>query len=222
MTPPPWTPQVSDFRLCGPDDLPGDFVSGWSYTVPVVDMPVYLTYLVHRLLDAGPDIEVGTVTSLDRCNATVVVNCTGYGAHDLVPDDDLKPVRGQLVIVDNPGIDRFFAEHSEASPELTYYLPQGDEVVLGGSAEPGRTDLAPDDATSAAILRRCAEIEPRLRGARIRTVRVGVRPARPQVRVEHVATPARHIIHNYGHGGAGVTLSWGCASEVVGMVEAYC
>lgn len=49
----------------------------------------------------------------------------------------------------------------------------------------------------------------------IRTV-VGLRPFRPSgfvVRAESLGD--KLLVHNYGHGGGGVTLSWGCAEEVV-------
>ena len=37
---------------------------------------------------------------------------------------------------------------------------------------------------------------------------------------EKVASGARleRLVHCYGHGGAGVTLSWGCADEVASIV----
>jgi D-amino-acid oxidase len=43
------------------------------------------------------------------------------------------------------------------------------------------------------------------------TDRVGFRPTRPEIRVEREGD----VIHNYGHGGSGLTLSWGCAREVL-------
>jgi len=49
---------------------------------------------------------------------------------------------------------------------------------------------------------------------------VGLRPISPRVRVEvELLAPGRVIVHDYGHGGAGVTLSWGCATEVVRLVR---
>ena len=97
-----------------------------------------------------------------------------------------------------------------------YYLPQGDTVVLGGTAEPGREHLTPDPGTAEAIVRRCARIEPRLAGTAILQRRVGIRPTTPTVRVER---DRNGIIHNYGHGGSGLTLSWGCAADVLALLE---
>jgi D-amino-acid oxidase len=48
---------------------------------------------------------------------------------------------------------------------------------------------------------------------------VGLRPVRPSVRLEAEALGGgRRLLHNYGHGGAGVTLSWGCALDVTAEV----
>jgi D-amino-acid oxidase len=49
---------------------------------------------------------------------------------------------------------------------------------------------------------------------------VGLRPGRSTVRLEEAEplSSGARVVHNYGHGGAGVTLSWGCAREVVTLV----
>src|SRR2546428_7247616 len=118
---------VPGFCRCQPSELPAGFDSGWRYTVPVVDMPTYLRYLVSRLTRTGVRIARAPVTSLDEATATadITVNCTGAGARELVGDHEVEPVRGQLAVVVNPGIDDFFAEHTEEVDELTYLLPMG-------------------------------------------------------------------------------------------------
>lgn len=213
---PAWGDQLDGFRMCEPSELPDGFAAGWRYTAPLVDMPVYLGYLRRRLETAGGDIETRRIDSLDRAAglATVVVNCAGMGAHDLVPDPELTPVRGELVVIENPGIAEFFAEDTGLSPDLLHLYPQGDKVVLGGTAQPGVWSREPDPDTAAAIVARCAEVEPRLRGAKVIAHRVGLRPTRPCVRVEEDRLYGVGVVHNYGHGGAGLTLSWGCAFEI--------
>lgn len=216
VVPPEWGNELDGFRLCEPDELPDGFATGWRYTAPLVDMPVYLGYLRERLRQAGGEIAIRRVDSLDETVdvAPVVVNCTGIGAHDLVSDPDLAPIRGQLVVVDNPGITEFFSEDTGLSPDLLHFYPQGETLVLGGTAQPDAWNPQPDPDIAAAIVARCAEIEPRLRRARVIEHRVGLRPTRPYVRVEERRIDGTNVIHNYGHGGAGVTLSWGCALEV--------
>jgi D-amino-acid oxidase len=75
---------------------------------------------------------------------------------------------------------------------------------------------------AAAIIERCADLVPELRGVEVLEHLAGLRPVRPTVRLE--AEPATgdtpRVIHNYGHGGSGITLAWGCADDVAELARA--
>ena len=181
-------------------------------------MPRYLPYLVERFENAGGELRRGTIESLAQAAelAPLVANCAGLGAHDLVPDPEVVPLRGPKIVVANPGIDTFVIA-GPPGPEGTSYHPHGDIVVLGGSATES-FDTTPDPEEEAAIIARCAAIEPLLRDATVIEHRVGLRPSRPEVRLEAERIGTSTVVHNYGHGGVGVTLSWGCASETVRLL----
>ncbi|MER5547424.1 FAD-dependent oxidoreductase [Streptomyces sp. NPDC002589] len=191
---------------------------GVAARLPVIDMPVHLAWLRERLAKAGGAVEIREVTDLAAVPAPVVVNCTGLGARSLVPDPAVRPVRGQLVVVANPGITTWFGSVAHASAASTYFIPQPGGLLLGGTAEDDAWSLEPDPATATAIVARCAEIRPEIAGARVLAHRVGLRPARDAVRLERQSLPdGRVLVHNYGHGGAGITVAWGCAREAAGL-----
>jgi D-amino-acid oxidase len=220
--PPDWLPRLDGARKCPRAELPAGFVTGWRFAAPLVDMTTYLPYLQNRLATAGTEIETRRITSFAEAvgTASLVINCAGTGARDLVPDPGLTPVRGQLVVVRNPGLSEFFTEDTGASPDLLHIYPHGETAVLGGTAEPGRWCRDPDPAIAEVVVDRCAAVEPRLAGAAVIGHRVGLRPTRDQVRIETEYTAGLRVIHNYGHGGAGLTLSWGCAAEVTALAIA--
>lgn len=224
-------------------DVPDGFAFGWRFSTPIIDMSRYLPWLEARLADHGVEPEPADLGSLADVEAVedvaavedlaaagaaapggVVVNCAGLGARTLVPDPTVTPVRGQVVLVEQPGIDEWVADDSAGHP-LTYVIPRIDDVVLGGTAEEGVASTDVDPGTATDILRRATALVPALAGARVVGHKVGLRPARPTVRLEAEALggegerrAGRTVVHCYGHGGAGVTLSWGCAAEVVDLV----
>src|SRR5206468_12741243 len=97
--------------------------------------------------------------------APIIVNCTGLGARSLVPDELLTPVRGQLVVAENPGIDYFFQDHADGE-DMTYFLPHGDHIILGGTLGGSTSDQA-EPSIAEKIIERCARLEPRLRHVRV-------------------------------------------------------
>ncbi|MFE6359251.1 FAD-dependent oxidoreductase [Streptomyces sp. NPDC057806] len=193
--------------------------AGLSARLPLIDMSTHLPWLRERFLGAGGEIEAREVSALAEAPAPVVVNCTGLGARELVPDPAVRPVRGQLVVVENPGIDTWRTS-TDASGAMAYFFPQPGRLLLGGTAEEGAWSLEPDPKVAEAIVARCAALRAEIAGARVLDHRVGLRPVRDAVRLERELLPdGRLLVHNYGHGGAGVTVAWGCAEEAAALAS---
>jgi D-amino-acid oxidase len=109
----------------------------------------------------------------------------------------------------------------EGPNALAYVLPRPDVTVLGGTAEEGDWERRPRPETTCAILEKARLLDPRLETAEYVGAAVGLRPGRREVRLELDTLPSgRPLVHDYGHGGSGFTLSWGCAEEVARLVEA--
>lgn len=200
-------------------------LTGAPPRAPIVDMRTYLPYLLGRFEAAGGRYERRAARSLTEAaaEAPVVVNASGLGARELVPDSTMRAVRGQILLVENPGIEEWYVASTGGASETTYILPQPHGLILGGTAHEDQEATEPDPATADAIVRRCAEIHPALADAKVLEHRVGLRPFRPRVRLESERVPDGRggtslCVHNYGHGGAGVTVSWGCAVDAARLV----
>jgi D-amino-acid oxidase len=218
VTTPWWRDAVP--RLDPLTTVPEGYDGGWRLPVPVVDMSVYLPWLVARLEARGVSITRTWLPALPVPSAQVaVVNCSGLAARALAGDDSLRPVRGQVVLVDQVGLTEWtLAESGEA--DLTYVVPREKTVVVGGTAQDGAYEPRPDAPTADAILARARALVPELARATVIAHRVGLRPVRPTVRLEAEQVGEGTLVHCYGHGGAGVTLSWGCADDVAALVDA--
>lgn len=172
--------------------------------VPLMDTTRYLPYLRNRF---GGEVVQRDVRALEELGTfDRVVNCAGFGARALCRDEALEPGYGLTVIVDRPPVCRAVAHPGDP---LMYVIPRTDDCILGGYDSP----LPPPPEEVAAIVARCCAAVPEVSGV-VRGVKHGIRPVRPHVRVEREG----RVIHNYGHGGAGFTLSWGCAREVLQLI----
>jgi D-amino-acid oxidase len=203
-----WSTAVPDLHRVAPAS---GWADAWSFTAPVVEMPVYLRWLLGRLADLDVTVTRMSLGALPPPAAGLVVDCAGLGARRLAGDDTVTPVRGQVMVVDGVDVDRWWLDSSGP----TYVVPRSRDVVVGGTDEEGDWSRTVDDDVAADILRRATTMLPALAEARVVRHKVGLRPARPAVRLERVGD----VIHCYGHGGAGVTLSWGCAAEVAALAD---
>lgn len=184
----------------------------WRYQSARIEPAQFLPWLTGRLRAA---LERAAVDDLDAVPGDVVVNCTGLGARRLAGDRALVPLFGQVVITEVGDVDRTITVADERDPAALFYVvPRRDELVLGGCSLAWPPDTPP--VADPAITRRILEQARSLGFAigEVKRVRAGLRPYRGEVRLER----AGRVIHNYGHGGAGYTLSRGCAESVARLV----
>ena len=211
-----WAEGVDGVRDATPEELPGGAGSGAVARLPVVTMPVHLAWLEQQAAALGVEVTAGRVDDLDALEDDVVVLATGRRAAELVPGVEITPTRGQVAVLANPGVDRWLVDDG-ADGGLTYVLPHPDRVICGGTDVPG-TDTEPDPQVHAAILARCRASVPALAEAEVLGGWVGLRPVAPAVDLSLREVRGRAVVTNVGHGGAGITLSWGCAAEVADLV----
>ena len=214
---PYWLSHLEDGRVLTADEIPEPYRSGIGARLYVMAVDVYVAYMRHRFAEAGGEYDLAEVESLEAVcgDYDALVNATGAYARDFVGDEAVYPARGQSVIVKNPGV----KNHTALFDKKFYIYPRGEQVLLGGSFDEGAWDRTPDEGLTQEILAWAADFEPLLKEPEIIDVRVGLRPMRDAVRLEReVLADGTPLIHNYGHGGAGFTLSWGCANQVLTLL----
>jgi len=214
---PLWKDTVDDFARISVN-LPADYVECFSFTTSIIEMPIYLAWLSKKFEELGGFFHRKTVDNFVELPAgfNVIVNCTGLESGNLLGDEEVYPIRGQILRVKTEIKEMHL---DQQIPTLTYIVPRSNDMILGGVAQENNWSLNPTEKDREFILGKCSSIIPELKDANIIEELVGLRPGRSSVRLEKEIISGVPLIHNYGHGGSGVTLSWGCADDVVRLAN---
>ncbi|NWJ04995.1 OXDD oxidase, partial [Crypturellus undulatus] len=217
-----WSDVVLGFRTMSKAELQKfpQHRYGQAFTTLKCDCPPYLLWMEKRLKAKGVQMFTRKVANLWELHNEydIVVNCTGIGAHQLVGDQELFPVRGQVLKVHAPWVKNFVRD----GDGLTYIYPGISNITLGGTREKEIWSLSPDPSTTKDIFDRCCSLEPSLQAAQEVKVQVGLRPSRASVRLQREVWSQGGakllVVHNYGHGSGGFSMHWGTAKEAARLV----
>lgn len=215
----PWWKGAVAYRRPTKTELPQGYLDGYEVEGVLLDTSVYMDYLVDMFKKLGGTIikrEIQTIKE-PLAEYEIVVNCTGLGSRELFNDKTIYPVRGQTVKVAPNGFERVIAD-DDAHNSLAYIIPRLNDIVLGGTAQANDWNLEVNPEDTKEILRKCGQLSLQFKNVEIISESVGLRPMRDEIRLEAEGFGDKTVVHNYGHGGAGFTLSWGCAQDVLELV----
>ncbi|CAI5448126.1 unnamed protein product [Caenorhabditis angaria] len=189
---------------------------GVFYTTWYLEPTRYIDYCTKKIMENGGKIIQRKIENIDELgnDFDVIVNCTGLGSRVLFNDETIRPCRGQIVRVSCPQVRHFFIDDD------FYTLINDSCLILGGTKDLDQWELEVNSKTAQKIIEGNCQNIPSLRHAKILSHHIGLRPCRPTVRLEkEIKNNYPPIIHNYGHGGSGVTIHWGCALETAELVN---
>lgn len=203
-------------------EAPGAYQHSWKYDTFFIDMSLYLPWLRAHLESLGVRFvrvesqRFATLADLADVPEDVAFNCTGLGARTLCQDNAVYAIKGQVVLVKpRPALDW------SISADGFYMYPRRHDTVLGGTTEHHVYSEHNDEAVTQVLLRAHRRLLPDLTPEDVLGVAYGLRPYRKSgVRVEKETVGNTTVIHNYGHGGAGVTLSLGSAKMALDLLGA--
>lgn len=215
---PPWAKAVDSFIRVDEHSLPNGYSCGFSTRVAIVQTDIYLNYLIDKFILSGGKIIQKKINHFNEIhsNYKIIFNCSGLGSMELALDKTVYPIRGQIVSVVAPEVTEC-STADEGPLAISYIIKREHDVILGGTVEPHESDLTPRSNITQQIILKCRILDAKIEeNVVINQVKVGLRPGRPAIRLEkEILTDGRMVIHNYGHGGSGITVSWGCAQEVI-------
>jgi len=194
--------------------LKGRHESGLEMVTFTAEPKRFLPYLLEEFRSKGGKVYKTRVNSLQLLlnKYDCVVNCTGVQAGKLTGDQQIKPLRGQVMRVSAPWIKTVILDDKD---DGNYIIVNQESVVVGGTHQENDWDLTPREADKKFIREGGQCLDPSLSAAKELSHWVGLRPFRPSVRLEADG----RIVHNYGHGGSGITIFQGCAEDAAGLVQ---
>lgn len=202
-------------RLMDASELDNDIGLGYEIKVPLIETQIFLPWLSNELIKKGVLFYQKEIESLHELtsNYAAVINCTGLGAQKICNDRNIIPVRGQVALLEP--LEDFDIYLDNEMP--LYIVPRKDAMIIGGTYEENVYIKETEPDTIKKLLENAYSVFPELKRNRVIGDWAGLRPFRNEVRVEQEI--ATNIIHNYGHGGSGFTLAFGCAKEVCTLTE---
>jgi D-amino-acid oxidase len=216
---PLWTKVIKDYAVLT-SDLPSHCKIGYAATTLFVDTSIFIDYLRNWFTRLNGNFVIANFSKIADVDPQfkTIINCSGVWSHQLVPDKESFPIRGQYILTEKPeGIDKitFIMEDDN---HYTLIVPRTNDCYIGGTTQEHDWNANPDESTTNRILSCAKKTFPQLANVAVKKVGVGFRPGRHEVRIEkEKLNDGRTVIHNYGHGGSGYTIGWGCAADVVSL-----
>ncbi|XP_012136678.1 D-aspartate oxidase [Megachile rotundata] len=201
-----------------------NYKDGWLFLTYTCEPVILLPWLKEQFEKVGGKLKKSNIHTFDELidqGYDLIINCSGLGARELVGDNTVIPIRGQVARVTASWVMHGILVHDN---DGNYIIPNFDSTVIGGTHQEDDYDCTPREEDFKFIRDGCCQIMPSLQKATVIKQWAGLRPGRPEVRLEpeiYKSSTGKEItvIHNYGHGGSGVTLSWGCAVDVVKILR---